>query len=384
MTYLDHCITEPERQAVSAWIEFNSLNKAADHLGKAYSTVQEQVKRVKDRAALKGYSPENDMTHTAPDTHVVRGTSTLYDQDGNPRLQWVKTNVKLDDQLAVVRATADALAESLQPYTPVAPPSSTMSNLANQYTITDYHMGQLSWGEETGSEDWDLSKSEELLYKWFSAAIKSSPDAEVGILAQIGDFLHTDGMAAVTPSHGHLLDADTRYQKLVRVAIRTIRRVIDMLLAKHEKVHVIMATGNHDLSGSVWLREMLAAVYEQEPRITIDTSPDVYYAYQHGKTGLFYHHGHKRGMGNVSEVFAAKWRKMFGETEHCYAHLGHRHHVDVKENNLMIVEQHRTIAAPDAHSATGGYMSGRSSTVITYHKEHGEVSRLTLSPDMVR
>ena len=48
--------------------------------------------------------------------------------------------------------------------------------------------------------------------------------------------------------------------------------------------------------------------------------------------------------------------------------MGHLHSVDVKENNLMIVEQHRTLAAPDAYAARGGWISGRDAKVITYHK----------------
>lgn len=66
------------------------------------------------------------------------------------------------------------------------------------------------------------------------------------------------------------------------------------------------------------------------------------------------------------------------------AHLGHLHHVDVKENNLMIVEQHRTLAPADAYAARGGWLTGRDAKVITYHKQFGEVGRITISPDMLK
>jgi hypothetical protein len=74
---------------------------------------------------------------------------------------------------------------------------------------------------------------------------------------------------------------------------------------------------------------------------------------------------------------------MFGRTKYAYAHMGHLHHVDVKENNLMIVEQHRTLAANDAYGARGGYLSGRDAKVITYHHDFGEVSRLIINSDML-
>jgi len=49
----------------------------------------------------------------------------------------------------------------------------------------------------------------------------------------------------------------------------------------------------------------------------------------------------------------------------------------------MKVEQHETLAAPDAYAANKGYLSGRSAKVITYHKRVGEVFRSTVSAQMV-
>lgn len=108
-----------------------------------------------------------------------------------------------------------------------------------------------------------------------------------------------------------------------------------------------------------------------------------YNVFEFGKVAIFTHHGHKRKVTNVAEVLAAKFREIYGRTKYAYAHMGHLHSVDVKENNLMIVEQHRTLAAPDAYAARGGWISGRDAKVITYHKDFGEVGRITVSYDMV-
>jgi len=255
--------------------------------------------------------------------------------------------------------------------------------LLNCYVITDYHLGMLSWGEETGA-DWDLQIAEDLIIKWFAQAIHQSPDANTAIFAQLSDFLHFDGMDAVTPASKHLLDVDTRFAKLVRVAIRIVRQIINMLLQKHQQVHILMLDANHDPVSQIWLREWLAVTYENEPRITVDTSPNPYNAYEFGNTALFFHHGHKKRITDVSTVFASQFREMFGRTKYAYAHTGHLHHLDVKENNLMIVEQHRTLAAADAYSARGGYLSGRDAKVITYHRQYGEVSRLTINSEMLK
>ena len=103
----------------------------------------------------------------------------------------------------------------------------------------------------------------------------------------------------------------------------------------------------------------------------------------HGDVSLFYHHGHRRKIADIDSVFAGRFREMFGRTKFSYAHLGHLHNDALVSTNLMKVERHETLAAPDAYAANGGWLSGRSAKVITYHKQYGEVGRLTLTPAMV-
>lgn len=381
LTLIPFCNSDYQRDLINACHETGSPFKAAKKLGRHSSNAMTAIRKVKQRAAAAGVAPEADMTKLAGEGFNVKGVSTLYNKDGELTAQWVKTTADDLRREQMFEAFIEGLKEDLPKYAAIAAPKASNKDLLCQYTITDYHLGMYAWGEESG-EDWDLKKAERLLSAWFETAIGLSPDAETGVLAQLGDFLHWDGMDAVTPSHGNLLDADTRFQKVIRCCIRVLRRVIAMMLAKHPKVHVVMATGNHDLASSAWLRELLAAMYDDEPRITIDTSPDVYYCYQHGKTALMYHHGHKRKVNNVSEVFAAKFKKAMFGSDHVYGHMGHLHHVEVKETALMILEQHRTLAPKDAFASSGGYISGRDAKVITYHKKFGEVSRLTVSPDM--
>lgn len=321
--------------------------------------------------------------HRAEQTLSITGKSTLRDKEGNVVMEWTKTNVTQEDKLKALRTAIDTLKEDITPTKKTKLKTLNFnSNICNQYTITDYHLGMMSWACETG-DDWDLKIAEDTLVNFFEIAIEQSPNAENAIFAQIGDFLHWDGLDAVTPANKHVLDADTRFTKLVRVAIRVIRKVITMLLQKYKKVTVIMAEGNHDPASSVWLREMLHAFYENEPRLTIDTNPDPYYCITFGKVCLFYHHGHKRNIKNIESVFVGKYKKEFGLSEYVYGHIGHLHHYK-EETNLMTIEQHRTLAAKDAYASRGGYLSGRDAKVITYHREFGEVGRNTININMIR
>ena len=303
-------------------------------------------KRKQNRYQLSPEQWEEIKDHRDTKKLSVSGKSTLKNGKGETVLEWTKTNLKQEDILKSLKAAVKTLKESIVPAQPVKVGLSfTNSKLCNQYTLTDYHLGMMSWAEETGS-DWDLKIAEDTLVKFFQVAIENSPNAEECIFAQIGDFLHWDGLDAVTPASKHVLDADTRFTKLVRVAIRVIRRTITMLLQKYKKVTVLMAEGNHDPASSVWLRELL-------------------------------------NVKGLESVFVGMFKKEFGDSSFVYGHTGHFHH-DKIESNLMVMEQHRTLASKDAYSSRGGYMSGRDSKVITYHKDFGEVGRNTINIDMLK
>jgi hypothetical protein len=379
-----YCFTENQLEKLRAYFEADcNATAAARKLGVNDRNVRRAVQVVKARAAKAGISPQEDRKGIAPPGFAVKGKSILHDKNGEPILTWVKTAQDQEVLLELMKEAIEALTSEVEPVEPRPLVLSGSDDLLNLFIITDFHLGMQAWGEETRGEDWDLKIAEDLLVNWFQVTIERMPLAKTAILGQIGDFLHWDGLDAITPSSGHHLDADTRFQKLVRVAIRSLRTVVQMLLDRHEHVHIKHAEGNHDLASSVWLRELFAAYYANEPRVTVDTSADPYYVYQHGDTALFFHHGHKRRYPALDSVFVAKFREIYGQVKHCYGHTGHLHH-DLKETKLITLEQHRTLAAADAYASRHGWVSGRDSKGITYHKKYGEVSRCIVNPDMVR
>lgn len=331
-------------------------------------------------------SSEGDVFEM-PATHFLGKMTVQRDAEGRVIQDWIRAMPDAAAQEAAMKATVEALKESIPRASPVPMPPIGNINLLNQYTVTDLHFGMLCWGEETGA-DYDLKIAEQLLLDWFAAAIKMSPDASTAILCQLGDLLHHDAQISVTPTHAHVLDADSRLQKMIRVVIRTMRRIVQMLLEKHNQVHIIMADANHDPAGGAWLREMFAAFFEDEPRVTVENGASTFYAYEFGETSLYYHHGHKRKINSIDSVFAGKFRDVYGRTKYSYAHIGHLHEDELKSTPLMKVERHETLAAPDAHSANGGWGnqpgSTRSAKVITYSRHCGEVGRITLRPEMVK
>jgi DNA-binding Lrp family transcriptional regulator len=397
---------ETLQEAVKTYNSVKSCNKTAELLGISRSSAQRRVKAAAERG-LFGYTPvmpafrvsqvttnkdgdpvsiQQKPAHgepfQIPEGHSVKGVSALIDESGREIVKWVKTKQEYPTE-ELIRTVVDELKKDIKPVKPEHTPKNCENQLLNQYVVTDHHFGQLSWGLETGGKDYDLRIAEEIILNWFKSAIALAPAAHTGVFAQLGDFMHYDSMEAVTPSHRNILDTDSRIQKIIRVVIRVTRQIISMLLQKHKHVHLIWASANHDPTSSAWMRELLQALYDNEPRITIDSSPDLYYSYEWGRTALFYHHGHRRKVSNVDSVFAGKFKELYGHSDHAYAHIGHLHTDAVLDSNLMRVERHRTLAPPDAYSSGLGWISKQDAKIITYHRQYGEVSRLTISPAMI-
>lgn len=382
---INYASTDRQRAVLTALIQFDgSPTKAAKSLGVARTTVSNTLNSITTRAASLGYAPEIGMTRPTVDPFVVKGVSTLYNVRGDITAQWVKTRED-DDKLKEFRdGILKAAADDLPRLSQIPKPSDKTldSKLANLYTLTDCHVGALAWARESG-EDWDLDIAEETLLKSFGDLVSRSPNAELGIVAQLGDFLHQDGLAPVTPTSGNILDSDGRFQKVIEIAVKVLRRAVDLALTKHKRVVVLIAEGNHDIASSVWLRVVFQALYENEPRVEIINSVLPYYVLQHGKVFLGWHHGHLTKNENLPMIFAAQFAKLWGDTEKRYIHVGHRHHVEEKGHRGVTVFQHSTLAARDAYAARHGWHAERQATAVTYHKDYGEVSRTTVTPEMV-
>ena len=386
---LEFCLSDQQRQIIQLLMEGHKKADIARIVGQTERKVYRSIANIKGRAAMVGVAPDADLDYRTPVGFNVKGTSTLINKaTGESMLQWVKTDVNKDAQYELMKECVEALKAELPKYEPVpksgknVPKKETIvSSLATVYTITDAHVGMKAWGKETGA-DWDLDIAERTITSAMVELVNSAPLSQIGIIAQLGDFLHADNITPMTPTSGHLLDADDRFSKVVQVAIRILRRVIAHALTKHDKIIFINAEGNHDLSSSIWLRELFKAVYENEPRIDVVDTPLPYYVYQHGETMLAWHHGHLKKNEQLPIFFASQFHDMWGKTKKRYCHTGHRHHFDEKEHSGMYVVQHSTIAARDAYAARGGWMSERTMKAITYHTQFGEVGRITVTPEM--
>jgi hypothetical protein len=374
--------TPRQREVLEAVNLHGSAKAASIALGINVGAASDAYIAVKKKAALQGYAPENDFTRPVPNGYVTKGVSTYYNSEGKPSGQWVKASLSHQALIDAMRETVDGFKDQIDPASVIIAPAASEELLCNLYTFTDYHLGMLAWHQEGGA-DWDVSKAERTIIAALIQMVTQSPNAHTAVLNIQGDFLHTDGKTPVTPASKHVLDADSRFPKIRRAAIRIIRSLMAICLQRHQEVYLIIAEGNHDEESAGWLADLFAVHYEEEPRVTVNDSVLPFYVFEWGNTMLGVHHGHKVKNESLPLLFAAQFPQQWGRTTRREIHCGHRHHRDEKEYNGVTVVQHPTLAARDAYAARGGWIADRAAWAITYHKKYGAVGRVMITTEML-
>jgi len=367
---------------LQAVIDAGSVNAASDANGWPSTNVYRAIRETRALAAKHDFKTYHNTEGVTPDGFSIKGTSTLYDNEGNTKIQWVKTTIDAVRQQEMMREAIDAMCADLPKVLPVVGPLHSSTDLMAIYPLGDPHIGMLAWGEETG-QDWDLSIAEGVFCAVFDRLVKTAPHCEEAVIINLGDFYHYDNMEGTTSRSKHSLDTDGRYAKMVQIGVKIMRQMINSALEHHDHVRVINAIGNHDDTGAIFLSVCLANIYENEPRVTIDQKPAPFHYIQFGKCMGTIHHGHTCKMDKLPAVMAADQPAMWGATEFRYGYMGHVHHDHIKEYPGVMCESFRTLAAKDAYATWNGYRAGQDSKCIVWHRDHGEVERHTVNISMV-
>lgn len=375
--YLDYA-TPRQREVLEAVTRYGTGQAAAIALGINKSVPADTYAAVKKRAAHRGFSPDHDMTRTVPEGYRVKGVSTYYNREGKPTGQWVKSTADDKAREAMIRAFVETLAQEQAGLAPmVAGPVDFDDDLLAVYPLGDPHFGMFAWGEEAG-EDFDLKTADRLTRGAIDRLVMSTPACGHALLLNLGDFFHADDSKNATPGHGHALDVDTRYGKVMRVGLAAMVHCTLRLLERHAHVTVKNLAGNHDPHSSFALALAMDAWFRNDPRVTINLGPSLYYYYRFGSVLIGAHHGHGAKAADLPAIMANDRARDWGETTHRVWHCGHIHHhtLAAKEYTGCEVETHRTLAPGDAWHAGKGYRAKRDAKAIVYHREHGEDMRV--------
>lgn len=368
--------TTRQCEIIDAVVEHGSNGKAAEALGIDKRGLIRTLKRAKDIASKQGWSPDHDMTHVVPDTHIVKGVSTFYDEFGAPIRQWVKSDLKKEAQEDALQSFADGLMEELPKYEPL--PYTPITDLPEQltaYVIGDAHIGMLATtSRNRGEGAWDLEIAERVTIGAIDTLIRASGGSDMALMLDLGDFQHSDNLQNTTTA-GTAVDVDGEFGDTIAASVRIYRRSIDLMLAAHNKVVLMMVRGNHNSSTSRVMNVMLQTFYENEPRVEVMDNAHKFQSITYGNNLLVSHHGDKMKPMRAFEYITRSMAKEWGQCEHKHLLMGHVHHHTAIEIGGMLCETYQALPASDAWHSDSGYGAARSMSCVVYDKQHGEVQR---------
>ncbi len=356
---------------------------AARELGVNESTVRRRLRM----AARNGLAPEYDIRRPVPDFLRLGGLSDMRkNDDGLP--VWYKFK---EDNIKQLEMMKDFTAEYLVD-TPrvevgdieVRGEGFDHEDIIPWFNIGDGHLGMLSHAAETG-ENFDLKIAERELCHAMTLAIARAPLSARCVVQDMGDMTHYETNDAVTMGHGHALDFDSRYPKMIATYARVMRHIIDAALAKYENVDLIINQGNHSRSNDQWMTIFMKHVYEDTDRLTVLNNDCVFIPYRMGNTFVMCHHSDKCRPNKLADVMATDFRQDFGEAAYKYIDIGHIHHRGVaKEMGDVTIESFNQLAAKDKYAHDGGWRSRSCLTTVIRSKTYGEQGRTRVTAEEVK
>lgn len=344
-------LTDKQREAVDAVERYGSQRLAAEALGIDESSLRERLKQVEKRRNL---DPAVQASMVAVGTDMV------------PALAWAKTKsedgtsysvlLKPEQQAGICLLDRIVAAfDHIRPIPPIPPPGTVITSRLAAYKLFDWHLGQHSWGRETGGQDYDLALGASDLRMGLTELMQDTPNTEHALLIFGGDNLHVDDSRSETPANKHKLDADGRYQKIIDTAIDAIAFACDSLLAKHQTLTLVIHRGNHDPHAHIALRTGMRQRYRDNPRITIWSEPFDIFWFQFGAVGIFTNHGDRSKPETLALEIADKC-PFYSQVQHRYLYTGHRHRESVQQLPGLLHEGLGPVAPADAY---GARFSGR-------------------------
>lgn len=314
---------------------------------------------------------------------ILKGTSTLYDDQNNVVLQWVKSDASKEAQLEAFQTAIDNMVKTIIPVEPQGFEGFVDDDILVKIPMADAHIGLLTWHKEVGA-DFDMAIAKELYVEGMTRLVAAAPNAGTCLLLDLGDTIHSDDSSNQTKASKHQLDVDGRYDKLYDMTLFILCAMIDIALTKFPKVIFRKTRGNHDPDASIGIGAALQMRYMNEPRVTIERSPSLFWWMKFGKTLHFSTHGHTvRQQKLLPEIAAHDCKAVWSDCDFVYIDTGHVHHQQILETRTAVCESHNSLTAGDSYNFGHGYRSLRNIKAITYHKNYGEIGRNIVSLKMI-
>ena len=372
-------MTEPWQQYWQKYQELRSYCAVAKHFDVQHSTVRRTILRAAKRGEINLTGYEN------PPGYKTGKVTVRVNADGTIEKEWRRIHPEAAD---IEDWVQDLCARAGKAGPKIKRPK-VKGDTALEIPIGDMHVGMMSWAPETGT-DWDTDKACKMFKGGTAHVMDLAPKTtKHAILADLGDFMHSDSRYGTTEKSGNVLDMDGRFCRIVDKARDAWVEVIEAAAAKFPSVHVVMTPGNHNPHSAHWMARIVDAYFRHCKHVTIDTDPTSHRYHRWGKSLLGYSHGHLAKAADLAVMMATAEPQLWAATKHHHWRCGHIHHatkkshVDNGENHGVTVETFPILPPRDAYHAEHGYDAQRLLQGILHHEEHGEITRHTVHARML-
>lgn len=276
--------------------------------------------------------------------------------------------------------TFKMLVDGYEPMVYFAPKKNIIQsgNMAESVAM-DVHFGSLTRKEETGI-DYDINIAEKDLVDStkFHLGFIENFNPERIVMPVGSDFFNVDTVNSTT-TNGTFQSEDSTWKHTFEAGCALMLTCID-LHKQLAPVDVMIIIGNHDTQRSFALGSFLSAWYRNDPLVTINNSPTQRKYFSWGTTLIGLSHGEERARTNYLGLMNLEAREECGKAVFKEFHLGHKHHLDVKEDLGFRVRGLGGLTATDGWHSKMGYGALRESQAFIINKESGIIAQSSFHP----
>ena len=213
-------MTPKQQKIVDAYIETGSFGAAARLLGKDRSNLRKVIRLLEARGEVPWRSKAPTPNHIE-----VKNSTVQYNAEGEVVQEWRRQFPSLELLNDVVeglceRVTGKGKAPKIK--------RRSREDILFEIDIYDAHVGLYADERETLDENYDCNIASRRMIEATQALADRADSPSKCVLVFGGDMLHVDNRTNQTPSSGHVLDADSRYHRIVDYIISACRDCVDI------------------------------------------------------------------------------------------------------------------------------------------------------------
>jgi len=322
---------------------------------------------------------------------VVKHIINSWGSGANENFQ-VKVWLSRNGSIKYEKEALNDLIKDAKHYAPKYEPIHDMKQLDSGYmfelSLYDHHFGQQSWGEETGSVNYDVKIAQKLAllateYQ-LSRAKELHPEK---ILVIIGNDFFNVNSKEDTTVHGTRQAEDDRWHKTFLAGRRLWVEIIEKCL-QIAPVDVVVVPGNHDEERIFYLGDALECWFNNAPEVNIMNGPKKRKYYEWGNCLLGFTHGseERRGKGVLVNLMATEMPMAWARSKYRVWRKGHLHAASsvafqILDEELGVREEVMpSMVALDDYHAGKGYSHLRETIGNAWHKVEGRTHQFIYHP----